>query len=353
MRRTRHPGWLCILATLGLTACGVPGIPKPPSLNLPQPVTDLQAVRKGDRVYLAWTAPVRTTDSLVIRRPGPTQVCRSSTAAVVDCPTPVGGVSALELRRKDETAARQSYADSLPATLLNDSPSAEIFYAVSVLNENKRSAGLSNIVAVPAVAAPAPPSDFQAKITSDGVTVSWKEPPVETAKHFYRVYRRAEGKTTDVVAGEAPWGSVQLIDHNFEWEKTYSYRATVVTVVHLDGKPDAEFEGGDTRAMTVFAHDVFPPALPLGLQAVFSGVGQEAFVDLIWGPDTDADLAGYNVYRGEGGSETRKINSEIVTTPAFRDVNVASGHKYFYSVSAADVRGNESGRSGETSEAVP
>jgi hypothetical protein len=272
---------------------------------------------------------------------------------VVDCPTPVGEVSALELHRKDEAAARQSYTDSLPATLLNDSPSAEIFYAVSAQNENKRSAGLSNIVAVPAVAAPAPPSDFQAKITSDGVRVSWKEPPVEMAKHFYRVYRRAEGKTTDVVAGEAPWGSVQLIDHNFEWEKTYSYRATVVTVVHLDGKPDAEFEGADTPAVEVFAHDVFPPAVPSGLQAVFSGAGQQPFVDLIWGPDTDADLAGYDVYRREEGSETRKINSEIVTTPAFRDVNVASGHKYFYSVSAVDVRGNESTRSGETSEAVP
>jgi hypothetical protein len=156
------------------------------------------------------------------------------------------------------------------------------------------------------------------------------------------------------VAGEVPWDGVQLVDHNFDWEKTYSYRATVVTVIHVDGKPDAEFESADTPAVKVFAHDVFPPAMPTGLQAVFSGVGQQPFIDLIWAPDTDADLAGYNVYRHEEeGSGARKINSGLVTNPAFRDVTVATGHKYFYSVTAVDVRGNESGRSAETSEAVP
>jgi hypothetical protein len=340
---------------VGLTACGVPGIPKPPSLNLPQPVTDLRAVRKGDRVYLAWTVPTRTTDSLTVRHHGPTRVCRNTNAAMVDCGTAVGEVAAPEVPKKNEAEAKQgqSYADPLPARLLSDSPSAELFYAVAVLNESGRSAGLSNVVAVPAITAPSAPSDFQAQITSDGVAVSWKETPAAGAKHFYRVYRRAEGVATDVVAGEAPWGSMQLVDHNFEWEKTYSYRATVVTVIHLEGKSDSEFESQDTPAVKVFAHDVFPPAVPSGLQAVFSGVGQQPFIDLIWAPDTDADLAGYNVYRHEEGSEPRKINSGLVTAPAFRDANVAQGRTYFYSVSAVDVRGNESTRSSETSEAVP
>jgi fibronectin type 3 domain-containing protein len=103
----------------------------------------------------------------------------------------------------------------------------------------------------------------------------------------------------------------------------------------------------------VFAHDVFPPAVPSGVQAVFSGVGQQPFVDVIWAPNTDADLAGYNIYRHEDGGEPRKINPALVTAPAFRDTNVVPGHSYFYSVSAVDVRGNESARSGEAGEAVP
>jgi len=103
----------------------------------------------------------------------------------------------------------------------------------------------------------------------------------------------------------------------------------------------------------VFAHDVYPPAVPSGLQAVFSGVGQPPFIDLIWSPVTDADLAGYNVYRREDDGPSAKTNSELVKTPALRDSNVSSGKKYFYSVSAVDLRGNESARSEETSESVP
>jgi hypothetical protein len=338
-----------------MTACGVPGIPKPPSLNLPQPVKDLRAIRKGDRVYLAWTVPAKTTDFLPVRHLGPTRVCRGANASMTDCGTPVGEVAAPEVAKKNDAAAtqRQGYFDRMPANLLGDIPSAEVFYAVSVLNENGRSAGLSNIVGVPAVVAPMPPADFQAQITTDGVVANWKETPATGARFFYRLYRRADGASTDFVAGEAPWGNLELVDHNFEWEKTYSYRATVVTVIHVDGKPDREFESADTPAVKVFAHDVFPPAVPSEVQAVFSGAGQPAFIDLIWAPDTDADLAGYNVYRHEEESEPQKINSGPVKAPAFRDANVAQGHRYFYSVSAVDVRGNESARSGETSEAVP
>ena len=76
---------------------------------------------------------------------------------------------------------------------------------------------------------------------------------------------------------------------------------------------------------------------------------------------TNADLAGYNVYRLEAGAETGsgagekmvKVNSELVKSPAYRDSAVESGKTYTYSVTAVDVRGNESGRSEETGEAVP
>jgi fibronectin type 3 domain-containing protein len=126
-----------------------------------------------------------------------------------------------------------------------------------------------------------------------------------------------------------------------------------VTSIHSPGKPEIQFEGADTPPIKVFAHDVFPPAIPSGLQAAFSGAGQQPFIDLVWAPDTDADLAGYNVYRHEAGGESRKINKELVKTPAFRDSNVVAGHTYFYSVTAVDVRGNESEHSAEASEKVP
>ena len=75
--------------------------------------------------------------------------------------------------------------------------------------------------------------------------------------------------------------------------------------------------------------------------------GSKPFIDLVWAPVTDVDLDGYNVYRHEEGATPVKVNAELVKTPAYRDANVGSGKSYFYSVSAVDVRGNESARSEE------
>jgi hypothetical protein len=371
MKLARYLGCgLCVVLIAGLTACGVPGIPKPPALDLPQPVSDLRAVRKGDKVYLGWSSPTRTTDFLTIRHPGLTQICRSTSPAMTDCSTPAGEVSAAPLpaaagakpanSSKAVPKLQATYKDSLPQSLVSPDPAALVFYAVSALNQNGRSAGLSNIVPVPALVAPPPPSGFQAQVTGGGVVLNWVPIPVpaETrgTRYLYRGYRRPEGGEADTMFGEVPLDSespVHLVDHSFEWEQTYFYRVTVVTFIHVEGKSESQFESDDSSSVKVFVHDIFPPAVPGGLQAAFSGIGQKPFIDLIWAPDTDADLAGYNVYRRENGGESHKVNPEPVRPPAFRDLNVASGHTYFYSVTAVDARGNESALSGEESESVP
>jgi hypothetical protein len=354
---------LCGAMLLSLAGCGVSGIPKPPSLNLPQPVTDLRALRKGDKVFLVWTVPTETTDGVRVRHPGITRVCRSTDAATGDCTNPVGTVAPPQStlgNPKPAPPTQANYTDQLPPSLLRDDPAAELLYAVSVLNQSGRSAGLSNKVTVPAVIALPPPSDFRAQVTADGVLLSWTGNPqfaeTQPLHHVYRVYRREEGTKTDTTVGEMPLGVLRtylLLDHTFEWEKTYDYRVTVVALIHAEGQPETQFEGEDTPPVRVFAHDVFPPAVPSGLQAVFSRAGQQRFIDLIWAPDTDADLAGYNIYRHEAGTAEQKINQELLKTPTFRDTDIASGHTYFYSVSAIDVRGNESAHSAEANESVP
>ncbi|MGA8151278.1 MAG: hypothetical protein WB952_10040 [Terriglobales bacterium] len=359
----------CIVLVAGLTACGVPGIPKPPSLDLPQPVSDLRAIRKGDSVYLGWSVPAKTTDFLAIRRPGITRICRSTSPAMTDCAAPAGEVAAPSLAAagakqigssKALPKLQSTYKDSVPQSLLSADPSAQLFYAVSVLNQNGRTAGLSNVVTVPAIVAPPPPSGFQAHIVPEGVLLTWTPIPhpaeISGIGYAYRAYRRPEGGDADTIVGELPLDTTsptQLLDHSFEWEKAYSYRVTVVTFLNGSGKPESQFESDDSTSATVLAHDIFAPSVPSGLQAVFSGVGQQPFIDLIWAPDTDADLAGYNVYRREESGESRKMNTELVKPPAFRDLNVTAGHTYFYSVTAVDARGNESARSGEESERVP
>lgn len=368
MRPAHSKLLFCVLATALLAGCGAPGIPIPPSLELAKPVTDLRAVRKGDKVYLAWSVPVETTERRAIRHPGPTRVCRSVVPAITECGIPAGQVPPATAQATPPSSKKNGppaprttagFIDTIPVSVQANATS-QVTYAVEVLNESQRSAGLSNQVKVPAAPALPPPANFQAQVAADGVVLNWTEVPLppETPglRHLYRVYRRQQGAKTDALAGEIPLENpptLQLIDHSFEWEQTYAYRLTVVTLIAQDGKSDLQVEGDDAPMVNVFAHDVFPPAVPTGLQAVFSGVGQAPFVDLVWAPDTEADLAGYNIFRREDGAQPVNMNTDLAKNPSYRDTNVQSGKTYFYSVSAVDVRGNESARSEEANEAVP
>jgi hypothetical protein len=384
-----HPGKffaptaLCLL----LAGCAQTGPPLPPSLELPKPPTDLRASRKGNRVTLSWSEPTHTTDRQSVRYLGPTLICRSLDPEIATCANPAAALPApspsaapKKSRRAAQKsgappAAPQTYIDTLPASTQQQDPSAEVTYAVEVLNRNARGGGLSNRVHVSAVVTLPPPSDLSAELTGDGVVLTWtsagesgnlptNSPASSPAvQHRYRIYRRDESSGKDAIAGEVPVpsserGPVHFMDSSFEWEKTYLYRITAVTIIKCpDSNSEVQVEGDDTPPVRVIAHDVFPPSVPAGLQAAYSGEGQKPFIDLIWAPVTNADLAGYNVYRSEAngaaGEKTVKLNAELVKSPSYRDFAVASGKTYTYSVSAVDVRGNESQRSEPTSEPVP
>jgi hypothetical protein len=276
------------------------------------------------------------------------------------CGTPIARIQFQSVARN--TAANkklENYTDRFPSTG-QAPPTSEFIYALSVLNPYGRSAGLSNQVHVSAAPTLQPPTELRAQLTAEGVQLSCNAvtvPQIPGLRFVYRVYRREQGSNKDVIAGELPVSgqeSLSLLDHSFEWEKTYDYHMTVVTIVAEPNRREQQVEGEDTPSVRVVTHDVFPPAAPSGLQAVFSGPGQKPFIDLVWTPNTEPDLAGYNVYRREeGGGEAVKLNSELIKSPAFRDNEVAPGHKYVYTVSAVDVRGNESPRSEEASEGVP
>jgi hypothetical protein len=362
MRRFALTLLLALVAPLMFMACATIGPPQPPSLELPKPPTDLRAVRKGDRVTLTWSAPKVTTDRLIVRSLGPTRICRGSETVLAQCGTPVGEAAAQPI--PSTTSSKQkvsrSYSDTLPEQLQSDNPSAFTTYAIEVLNAGGRSAGLSNQARVPLVRTLSPPRDFAARVTGQGIVLTWTSDVPRASstavRYLYRVYRRLEGSQESILAGEVPASgepSLTLADSNIEWGKTYEYRAEMVTVIAQENKPEVVVEGDDTPEIKVFADDVFPPAVPSGLQAVASGPGQKTFIDLVWAPVSDVDLDGYNLYRHEAGSSPVKVNVQLLKAPAYRDASVVSGKNYLYSVSAVDVRGNESARSEEAGESVP
>ena len=267
----------------------------------------------------------------------------------------------------------QTYVDTIPPAVSGQNPTGEITYAIEIPNRDGRAAGLSNRVQVPAAPVFPPPSGLAAQLGPKGIVLTWageaEVPGGPYISHRYRVYRTEFDGKKEVVAGEVPLqeaGPVQFTDQSFEWEKSYGYRVEVVTTINRGTRPCPstttqesdcndirEVEGDETDEVKVVAHDVFPPSTPSGLQAVYSGVGQQAFIDLTWAPVTDADLGGYNVYRREENSAPVKLNGELVRAPSYRDEHVAAGKTYWYSISAVDVRSNESAHSEETSETVP
>jgi hypothetical protein len=315
----------------------------------------LKAARKGDRVLLTWTAPRETTDNLRIKEPGPTRVCRSTVApAAMEC-TEVAKLPAGQA----PAAGAATCTDTLPRELQEQSPTGFGVYTVEAVNARGRSAGLSNAVKVPLAPTLLPPTGLAARVTAEGAALSFSAPAAPAAMaggesaYSLRVYRRAAGASASTVADELPLPQSEFLDKTIEWEASYQYRITTVTRMTPPGGTPVEVEGDDSSTVEILAHDSFPPAAPTGVQAVASSGGGQSFIDLTWTLNGEADLAGYNLYRREGDAQPQKINSELVKTPAFRDPNVTAGHTYLYSVSAVDLRANESGRSEETSETVP
>jgi hypothetical protein len=379
--------FMCALSAL-LVGCASIGAPLPPSLELIKPPSDLRAVRKGDHVYLSWTIPTHTIDRQTVRHRGPTLICRSRETSMSECGAPAGSVAPDANTPAPNTVApnaahpQATFVDQIPNELIDsrlhasfnpDNSIPTLTYAVEALNTSSRAAGLSNQVQVLLVPTIPPPADFRAELTPSGVRLTWSGELLSLTfsrvRYFYRVYRRLAGSDERNVVGQVARGfdaAPSVLDQTFAWEKHYEYWMNVVTEVEIghhacpmeNGLPGScadsvEIEGDDTPVQSIFPHDIYPPAIPTGLQAVFSGPGQQPFIDVLWAPDTDADLAGYNLYRHMEGAAFEKVNADLVKTPSYRDQDVVSGKKYFYSVSAVDLRGNESARSEETSEQVP
>jgi hypothetical protein len=345
------------LAIALLSGCATPGAPQPPSLNIPAAVTDLKAERKGDVVTLTWSAPQETTDGALVHKPGKMVVRRTSEPA----PPIVIGELPLPSAKKSQEAQAERAQDSLTAAMVT--PTADFAnYTVETLTSSGKGAGLSNQVAVALVPALAAPEGVQATTVPQGVSLTWKQtwPPQNkthlSVRYVYRIMRRAEGGQPTMLAEVAAGNEAMLfIDKSIEWEKKYQYWIAPVTLWENPAHGNkGEVPGDESQPVTITTTDVFPPAAPAGMLAAFSGSLQQLFIDLAWTPNSESDLAGYNIYRRSSDEQQfQKLNTALVKEPAYRDKAVQPGTKYFYAVTAVDLRNNESPKSAEASESVP
>jgi hypothetical protein len=374
MKKTLILPALCCAVLALATGCASPGAPQPPSLRLPQPVNNLSAVRKGNRVVLTWSPATETTDHLPMRWPSTTLICRVlNQFPIRDCGAPAARIPSSELASQAPASRRPtvSFEDVLPPALI--APQNQATYAIEAINQRGRSAGLSNQVRIALAPAVPPPTGFRAALDAQGPLLQWEMAAIAPLPPGASCLLRIERRTTSTAlpsagtpgsrrapaseafssVAEQPChsGPGQARDATFEWEQEYDYKAEAVTV--LPGQPATEVEGDDSSVVHLVTHDVFPPAIPSGLQAVYSSVGQKPFIDLTWASNTESDLAGYIVYRRTAGSAPAVVSPALLKAPAWRDEDVHPGQTYFYTVAAVDLRGNQSAESAPATESVP
>ena len=113
----------------------------------------------------------------------------------------------------------------------------------------------------------------------------------------------------------------------FGVERCYAVR----TVDTLDG---LRVQSEASSPACVVPTDTFPPAKPNGLVAI----GNDGAISLIWGANTETDLAGYLILRGQASDETLQLLAEVsIMETTYLDTTVQPGVRYAYAIVAVDT----------------
>jgi hypothetical protein len=112
-------------------------------------------------------------------------------------------------------------------------------------------------------------------------------------------------------------------------------RGRCYTVRAVRGIAPGAVVGEASPPVCVVPVDVFPPLPPRGLATVASA----GAINLIWEPNTELDLGGYVVLRGDAPGDTlQPLTKGPIREASFRDDSVKPGGRYVYAVVAVDNR---------------
>jgi hypothetical protein len=343
--------------------CGAPGEPTPPSPPIPVAVTDLAGHQVGDSVLLTFTLPVKSTLGQRLNEVPTMEVWRGNLR-------PDGTPDPRSFHLVDTVPAailktyvyegKVSFPDPLQPEALRSSVGQTALYRVRTRVSERKVSADSNQAAVDLYPVPQRIDPLDAKTNERYIQLNWT-PPTSTSAgaqlppiREYHVYRgeldaaSVSAAERDLHAGVWMVPLIQIAvtttpeyqDTGFDFDKTYAY---VVRSVISEG--GSLLESGDSRPAIITPKDTFPPAAPQDVVATTlpGATPGTVVVDLSWTINLETDVAGYRVYRSETENERGPLlTQDLLPTPSFRDNNVASGRRYWYTVTAVDRAGNES-----------
>ena len=184
-------------------------------------------------------------------------------------------------------------------------------------------------------------SNAAAGLTVTGTPVTTPPPPILPSRPIvewppasrYDVYEIVESqdgpRTMPLPLNTIPLTTPAYADTRVEFGIERCYAVSTLDVVG-----GLDLRSGLSAQTCVTLVDTFPPVAPVGLTAV----GSEGAVSLIWQPNDEEDLAGYQVLRGLPPGETlQSLTPEPVPENTYRDSTAEPGVRYVYAVRAVDT----------------
>ena len=250
-----------------------------------------------------------------------------------------------------------TFADAFDLSAPNRLNDVRLLYAVVYVDEQGQSLGFSELAEVePVTSVAEAPRGLKVDLSQEALTLTWQAPGENIDDTpsgqliGYNVYRAtAPAKTAERPLNAAPVTAAAFSDRLFEFGAEYTY-----TVRALTGVRGRVIESADSQPVVIKTIDTFAPAAPTAI-TIASAAGT---VSLFWPANSEADVAGYNVYRADAADAPPdrwvKLNAALVPHPptSFTDNRVEVGKRYYYRITAVDRFGNESPRSEATSEQV-
>jgi hypothetical protein len=223
-----------------------------------------------------------------------------------------------------------------PAAAPASTPVLTRLYAIQGVAANGARGPASMRASVPLLAAPPPPRAGTPSFDQTSVTINWTPPPVasdEAAGVAYNVYPAASAPAGTPPSAPAPLNAkpLDVTTYTHQGSTPGEEQCFVVRSVAAIGTLTVESDASPPICVT--PADTYPPNAPTGLAAV-SGPG---VINLIWDANTDADLAGYLVLRGEAPGDTlQPLTPQPIRETRYVDRAVQPGVTYVYAVVAVD-----------------
>lgn len=247
------------------------------------------------------------------------EIVSPSSAVPAAIPAPVSQVAAAAPTAAGTPAAVAATAPAVPTVPVR-------VYILRGISTRGRPGAPSARLRVPIVPPPSRPSGLSAKHTEQAVVVEWTPPATDAGATalVYNVY--APDQTVPLNPQPLAAPSFERTGVEFGAEQCF-----VVRAVQLEGGVAIEGEPSERFCMT--AHDTFPPAAPREVAAVANA----GVVSLIWLANTEADLAGYLVLRGEApGDRLQALTEAPLSETSYDDKTAKPGATYVYVVVAVD-----------------